>query len=146
MPGGLELILGAKAEEGLGHAVMFGLGGIFVEVMKDVVFNLTPVTTAEAEAMLAEIKAAPLLEGVRGRKGIDRQAAAEVICRLSQLLTDLPDDRRNGPEPDPRLRRRRVGGGCPNQHLTPWRSVLTGPVPVRCLPDTEQRGCQWPAG
>ncbi len=90
LPGGLELILGAKAEEGLGHAVMFGLGGIFVEVMKDVVFNLTPVTTAEAEAMLSAIKGAPLLEGVRGRKGIDRRAAAELICRLSQLLTDLP--------------------------------------------------------
>jgi acetyltransferase len=90
LPGGTELILGAKAEEGLGHAVMFGLGGIFVEVMKDVVFNLTPVTTAEAEAMLTEIKGAPLLKGVRGQKGIDRKAAAELVCRLSQLLTDLP--------------------------------------------------------
>ncbi len=56
LPEGLEVIVGAKAEEGLGHIVMFGLGGIYVEVMKDVVFNLTPLTTAEAGEMLSSIK------------------------------------------------------------------------------------------
>ena len=59
--------------------------------MKDVVFNLTPVTVAEAEAMLNDIKGAPLLDGVRGQKGIDRGAVVDLICRLSQLLTDLPE-------------------------------------------------------
>ncbi len=90
MPGGLEVIMGARAEEGLGHAVMFGLGGIFVEVLKDVVFKLTPVTTAEADQMLSEIKGAALLQGVRGKKGVDGKALSETILRLSQLLTDLP--------------------------------------------------------
>jgi len=90
MPGGLELIMGAKAEEGLGHAVMFGLGGIFVEIMKDVVFELTPVASGEAEQMLAGIKAAALLDGARGQQGIDKGKVCEIIQRLSQLLTDLP--------------------------------------------------------
>jgi acetyltransferase len=90
VPGGLEVILGAKAEEGLGHLIMFGLGGVFVEVLKDVVFNLSPVSTAEAREMLASIKGAALLRGTRGRKGVDRDRLAEMILRLSQLVTDLP--------------------------------------------------------
>jgi len=90
LPGGTEIIMGAKAEEGLGHILMFGLGGIFVEVLKDVVFNLTPVTDADAKEMLASIKGAPLLAGSRGQKGVDRAAIEELICRLSQLVGDLP--------------------------------------------------------
>jgi len=90
VPGGLELIMGAKAEDGLGHAVMFGLGGIYVEIMKDVVFNLTPVSSGEAKEMLTSIKGAALLEGVRGQKGVDQAKLVEIIQRLSQLLTDLP--------------------------------------------------------
>jgi acetyltransferase len=93
LPGGLELIMGAKAEEGLGHAVMFGLGGIFVEIMKDVVFNLTPVTSGEAGQMLSAIKGASMLEGVRGRAGVNQDLIIEIIQRLSQLLTDLPEIR-----------------------------------------------------
>jgi acetyltransferase len=87
---GLEVILGAKAEEGLGHLVMFGMGGIYVEVLKDVVFNLTPVTEFEAREMLASIRLAPLLKGIRGQKGVHQAALVETILRLSQLLTDLP--------------------------------------------------------
>ncbi|MGA8242164.1 MAG: acetate--CoA ligase family protein [Desulfobacterales bacterium] len=90
LPGGLEVILGAKAEEGLGHLIMFGLGGIHVEVLKDVVFNLTPLSTAEAKEMLASIKGAPLLKGVRGRKGVNCDRLEEIILRLSQLVSDLP--------------------------------------------------------
>ncbi|MGW8187590.1 MAG: acetate--CoA ligase family protein, partial [Desulfobacterales bacterium] len=90
MPGGLEVILGAKAEEDLGHLIMFGLGGIHVDVLKDVVFNLTPVSTTEAKEMLAAIKGAPLLNGVRGRKGVNRGRLEELIQRLSQLVSDLP--------------------------------------------------------
>jgi len=90
VPGGLELIMGAKAEDGLGHAVMFGLGGIYVEIIKDVVFNLTPVSSGEAKEMLTSIKGAALLEGVRGQKGVDQAKLVEIIQRLSQLLTDLP--------------------------------------------------------
>jgi acetyltransferase len=91
LPGGLELIMGAKAEEGLGHAVVFGLGGVYVEVMKDVVFNLTPVSAVEARQMLGAIQAAPLLSGVRGKKGVNRERLVEILQRLSQLLTDLPE-------------------------------------------------------
>jgi len=90
LPGGLELIMGAKAEVGLGHTVMFGLGGIYVEIMKDVVFNLTPVSSGEAKEMLSSIKGSALLEGVRGQKGVDQAKLIEIIQRLSQLLTDLP--------------------------------------------------------
>jgi acetyltransferase len=90
LPGGLEVIIGAKAEEDLGHLIMFGLGGIHVEVLKDVVFNLSPLSTAEAKEMLAAIKGAPLLKGVRGHKGVNRGRLEEIILRLSQLVSDLP--------------------------------------------------------
>ena len=90
LPGGLEVIIGAKAEEDLGHLIMFGLGGIHVEVLKDVVFNLSPLSTAEAKEMLAAIKGAPLLKGVRGHKGVNRDRLEEIILRLSQLVSDLP--------------------------------------------------------
>jgi acetyltransferase len=90
VPAGLEVIVGAKAEEGLGHLIMFGLGGIYVEVLKDVVFKLAPVTEVEAREMLSAIEMAPLLEGVRGEKGVDREKLVEVIQRVSQLVSDLP--------------------------------------------------------
>lgn len=91
MPGGRELIVGAKAEKGLGHLVMFGLGGIFVEVFKDVVFNIAPVTDTEAQEMLTSIEAAPLIKGVRGEKGVCEKCVTEIIQRISQLVTDLPE-------------------------------------------------------
>ena len=91
MPEGQEVILGAKAEEGLGHLIMFGMDGIYVEVLKDVVFDITPVSASEAQDMISSIKMAPLLEGVRGKKGVDQRALAKLIQRLSQLVTDLDD-------------------------------------------------------
>jgi acetyltransferase len=91
LPGGLEVIVGAKAEEELGHLIMFGLGGIYVEIIKDVVFNLTPLTDAEAEEMLSEIKGAPLLDGVRGQKGVAKGHLTEILQRLSRLVEDLPE-------------------------------------------------------
>lgn len=90
LPGGRELIIGATAERELGHLVMFGLGGIYVEVLKDVVFKIAPVTALEAGEMLAGIKTAALLDGVRGEKGIDKQGVINLIQRVSQLLTELP--------------------------------------------------------
>ena len=91
VPGGKEVILGAKAEPGLGHLIMFGIGGIYVEVLKDVVFNLTPVTSTEAEEMIDSLKLSPLLKGVRGEKGVDRAALVDLIQRLSRLVSDLSD-------------------------------------------------------
>jgi acyl-CoA synthetase (NDP forming) len=93
LPGGKEVIAGAKIEEGLGHLLMFGMGGVYVEVLKDVVFKLAPVTAVEAREMLSSIKLAPLLQGVRGEKGVDKEGIAEIIQRLSQLVTDLPSIR-----------------------------------------------------
>jgi acetyltransferase len=90
MPGGREVIIGAKAEKGLGHTLMFGLGGVYVELMKDVSFALTPLTAYEANGMLSSIKSYPLLTGFRGDKGVDREKLVEVLQRVSQLVTELP--------------------------------------------------------
>jgi acetyltransferase len=90
LPGGRELIIGATAERELGHLVMFGLGGIYVEVLKDVVFKIAPVTHLEAGEMLSGIKTAALLDGVRGEPGVDKEAIINLIQRVSQLLVDLP--------------------------------------------------------
>jgi acyl-CoA synthetase (NDP forming) len=90
LPGGMEVIVGAKAEEGLGHLVMFGIGGIYVEILEDVVFKLSPVTTVEAQEMLSSIKAASLLDGVRGQLGVDKEGIVEIVLRLSQLVTEQP--------------------------------------------------------
>jgi acyl-CoA synthetase (NDP forming) len=90
LPGGLEVIVGAKAEEGLGHMVMFGIGGIYVEVLEDVVFKLSPLTAVEARKMLSSIKGTALLKGRRGKRGVDEESIMEVIQRISQLVTELP--------------------------------------------------------
>jgi acyl-CoA synthetase (NDP forming) len=89
-PGGREVIVGAKAEPGLGHLIMFGLGGIYVEVLKDVSFKITPVTEIEAGEMIGSLKTSALLDGVRGEAGIDKPGMIDVILRLSQLVTDFP--------------------------------------------------------
>jgi acetate---CoA ligase (ADP-forming) len=90
VPGGREVILGAKSEPGVGHLIMFGLGGIFVEVLKDVVFSLTPVNDTEAREMVDGIRGSALLEGIRGEKPVDKAALADLIQRLSRLVTDFP--------------------------------------------------------
>ncbi len=93
LAGGREVIVGAKAEGELGHLLMFGLGGIYVEILKDVAYKLTPVTDAEARAMLDSIRAAPLLTGARGQAGVNVEGLVEIIQRISQLVTDLPQIR-----------------------------------------------------
>jgi acetate---CoA ligase (ADP-forming) len=90
LPDGKELVVGVKAEEGVGHLLMFGIGGIMVEAMKDVVFNLSPVTDIEANEMLTKIKATVLLENFRGKLGVDKEKIVEIIQRISQLVTDFP--------------------------------------------------------
>src|SRR3989344_1782142 len=89
--GGKELILGIKEEPGLGKLIMVGLGGIFVEIFKDVSFRFAPLTEEDAEEMIAELKSEPLLAGTRGQKAIDRKALLEAIGRLSRLVTDFPE-------------------------------------------------------
>lgn len=90
IPGGIEIIVGAVSEEKFGHLIMFGLGGIFVEVLKDVSFSLSPVTTSEAKSMLRSINGYPMLKGIRGKKGVDQNKILNLIQRVSQLVTDFP--------------------------------------------------------
>jgi len=93
LEGGCEVIIGAKAEPGLGHILMFGLGGIYVEVLKDVSFKLAPVTQREAREMIQSLRASCLLTGVRGQAGVDLDALAETIQRVSQLVDENPEIR-----------------------------------------------------
>ncbi|MEN3353071.1 MAG: hypothetical protein V7640_1229 [Betaproteobacteria bacterium] len=89
--GGTEAILGVTNDPLFGPAVMFGLGGIFAEVLKDVAFRLAPVTISVAREMIAEIKAYPLLAGARGKPPADVDALADAIVRLSALAVDLKE-------------------------------------------------------
>ena len=83
---GTELFIGAKYEERFGHVVLCGLGGIFVEVLKDVSSGLAPLSDAEAYSMIHSLRGYKILKGTRGQKGINEQKYAEIIVRLSTLL------------------------------------------------------------
>jgi acetyltransferase len=88
--GGKEVILGVTHDRTFGHMLMFGLGGIYVEVLKDVAFRITPISHRDAQAMVNEIKTSALLRGARGEKAVDMNAVVESILRLSCLVTDFP--------------------------------------------------------
>lgn len=90
-PGGLEVILGMARDPQFGPALMFGLGGVFVEVYNDVVFRLPPLTPAEARSMLTEVKAARLLIGYRGLPARDLESLAAGVCTLARLAADHPE-------------------------------------------------------
>ena len=83
---GTELFIGAKYEPRFGHVVLCGLGGIFVEVLKDVSSGLAPLTYPEAESMIESLRGYKILKGTRGQSGVNRQKYAEIIVRLSTLL------------------------------------------------------------
>jgi len=87
---GTETILGVNRDPQFGPLVLFGLGGIFVEVLEDTTVRVAPVSEPEATAMLDEIDSAPLLRGARGRDPVDESAIVETVQRLSQLVTDFP--------------------------------------------------------
>ena len=87
---GLEVIIGMTRDPQFGPMLMFGLGGIFVEVMKDVTFHLAPITEEEAVQMLKATRSYQLLEGKRGLKEVDINAIAVALQRISQLTTDFP--------------------------------------------------------
>jgi acetyltransferase len=88
---GREVILGMTRDPQFGPMLMFGLGGIFVEVMKDVTFHLAPITAEEAMQMLMGTRSYTLLQGARGQAPVDLQAIAEALQRISQLATDYPE-------------------------------------------------------
>ncbi|MFB6311898.1 MAG: acetate--CoA ligase family protein [Salinirussus sp.] len=90
LPESTETIVGVTRDPQFGHLVMFGLGGIFVQVFEDAIFRLAPVTEREAREMTTQIQAAPMLHGARGRDPADIDAIVETIQRISQLATDFP--------------------------------------------------------
>ncbi len=90
IPKGEEVILGSKRDVSFGGVVMFGLGGIFVEVMKDISFKVAPLSQKEAQDMIDEIKGAPLLYGMRNLPARDVDALKESLQRLSQLVEECP--------------------------------------------------------
>jgi len=90
-PDGLEVIIGAHRDAQFGPVVMFGLGGVYVEVLEDVAFRLAPVTERDARAMVMETAAGRLLQGVRGQPPGDIESVVGAIRRVGQLLVDHPE-------------------------------------------------------
>ena len=89
--GGQEVIVGAVTDPSFGKLVAFGLGGVLVEVLKDITFRLAPASKEDALSMLDGIAAAPILKGVRGGDAVDRQALARIIQNVSKLVSDFPE-------------------------------------------------------
>ena len=83
--------MGAKASPGLGSLVMFGLGGVFVEVLKDVGVAVAPLSRPEARELMTSLRGYTLLEGLRGLPGVDLDAVTDVLLRVAQLATDFPE-------------------------------------------------------
>ena len=89
--GGQEVIVGAVTDPSFGKLVAFGLGGILVEVLKDITFRLAPTTRDDARSMLDSIQAAQVLDGVRGSEAVDQDALAGIIVSVSELIDDFPE-------------------------------------------------------
>jgi acyl-CoA synthetase (NDP forming) len=89
--GATEVIVGSITDPSFGKLVAFGLGGILVEVLKDITFRLAPASKADAEGMLDGLKASEVLHGVRGQAGVNRGALTDIIQKVSQLVTDFPE-------------------------------------------------------
>ncbi|HBV97004.1 MAG: hypothetical protein JL50_12255 [Peptococcaceae bacterium BICA1-7] len=91
LPEGTEVIIGVTRDPVFGPTIMFGLGGIFVEVLKDVSFRVAPVSRGDAEDMIMEIKGSAVLKGVRGKPPADTEAIVDVILKVSDMVTDYRD-------------------------------------------------------
>jgi acetate---CoA ligase (ADP-forming) len=89
--GGLEVLVGMNRDPQFGPLVTFGLGGIYVETLKDVTFRIAPFSTQEAQEMLSEIRAHALLDGVRGKPAVDKEAIVDTLLRIGQLVQDFPE-------------------------------------------------------
>jgi acyl-CoA synthetase (NDP forming) len=90
---GTEVIVGMTTDDQFGPVMMFGLGGVMVEVLKDVAFRLVPLTERDAKQMIGDIKGAPILDGVRGSPPADREALARTILGVSKLVESHPEIR-----------------------------------------------------
>ncbi|MGY3466230.1 putative CoA-binding protein [Bradyrhizobium sp. LM6.11] len=91
LAGGTEVIVGSITDASFGKLVAFGLGGVLVEVLKDITFRLAPATKQDALSMLDGIQAHEILKGVRGGEPVNRTALADIIVKVSQLVTDFPE-------------------------------------------------------
>ncbi|RLG52355.1 MAG: CoA-binding protein [Thermoproteota archaeon] len=91
VPSGLEVIVGAIRDPQFGPLIMFGLGGIYVEVIRDVSFRVAPLSPRDVDEMIKEIRGYPLLAGARGRPPVDVGFIKEVILKVSQMMTELPE-------------------------------------------------------
>jgi acyl-CoA synthetase (NDP forming) len=91
LTGGQEVIVGSVTDPSFGKLVAFGLGGVLVEVLKDITFRLAPASKEDALGMLDSIAAAPILKGVRGAEAVSRDALAAIIQSVSQLVSDFPE-------------------------------------------------------
>jgi acetyl coenzyme A synthetase (ADP forming)-like protein len=89
--GGQEVMVGAVTDPSFGKMIAFGLGGVLVEVMKDITFRLAPVGKKDALSMFDSIASAEILRGVRGAKGVDRAALADIMSKVSKMLADCPE-------------------------------------------------------
>ncbi len=87
----IEVIVGAINDPQFGPTIMFGLGGVFVEVIKDVAFRLVPVRRDEALEMIREIKAYPILQGYRGTPAVDIESIAQILVNISRLVNNYPE-------------------------------------------------------
>lgn len=91
MPPGLELLIGGLKDEQFGPSVAFGLGGVWVEALKDAVFGIMPMTRREMLDMISETKAAIFLKGFRGSPPLDQEAAISMINAIGKLISDFPE-------------------------------------------------------
>jgi acetyltransferase len=91
MAGGTEVILGLKRDPQYGHVILCGLGGVYTEVFRDVSREIVPIDRERAEEMVQSLRMYPILEGVRGRKGIRMESLLETLERLSLLALEVPD-------------------------------------------------------
>ncbi len=90
-PKGLEVIIGGLRDNIFGPVVMFGIGGIFVEVLRDVSFRIAPLSEEDALEMMKEIKASKILEGYRGQPPVDKKSLAKIILGVAKLLEENPE-------------------------------------------------------
>ncbi len=88
---GVEIIIGTKIDDQFGPVIMFGLGGILVEVVKDVSFRVLPLSRNSAKKMIGEIKSAPILNGIRGKPPVDRKALVDMLITVSDIIESYPE-------------------------------------------------------
>jgi len=90
-PKGTEVIIGGLKDPQFGQTLMFGLGGVFVEILKDITFRIAPIEETDARSMITEIKAYPILKGFRGQDPVDQEAIVRILLDASKMLMDLPE-------------------------------------------------------